>query len=140
MTEMKIVKTLFLKAPPEHVWEFLTDPDKLAEWFHRGGGIMEKGGEYALLTNSLGKEGDKLCWGKVVEFDPPNRLVHTFTHEWLKNIETTVTWTLTAQDGGTVLNLIHEGWEKLEEDAFNMGSSHDIGWDEHFARLRKVVS
>lgn len=140
MTELTITKTIFLKAPASHVWKFLTDPDRLAEWFHRGGGIMEKGGEYSLLTNSLGKEGEKLCWGTVLEIDPPKRLVHTFTHNWLKNVETKVTWTLTETSGGTVLNLVHEGWEKVDEDAFNMGANHDVGWDEHFARLRRVVS
>ncbi|MEZ5893669.1 MAG: SRPBCC domain-containing protein [Parvularculaceae bacterium] len=36
MTGMKIVKTVFLKAPPEHVWKFLTQPEKLALWFHLG--------------------------------------------------------------------------------------------------------
>ena len=136
---MKITKTIFLKAPPAHVWTFLTDPDKLAVWFHRGGGEMVVGGEYALLTNSLGKEGDKLCWGTVMEMDPPNRLVHSFTHKGLKGVETTVTWELEDVEGGTILHLVHDGWEQLAEGAFNTAASHDTGWDEHFIRLRRVA-
>ncbi|MBL4767437.1 MAG: SRPBCC domain-containing protein [Rhodobacteraceae bacterium] len=139
MTDMKIVKTLLLKAQPGHVWRFLTEPDRLAEWFHRGGGPMAPGGDYTLLTNSLGKEGEKICWGKVITLDPPHRLVHSFTHQGLQGVETTVSWTLTSVEGGTVLTLIHEGWSKVPNDAFGVAASHDVGWDEHFIRLRRVT-
>ena len=101
---------------------------------------MQQGGEYTLLTNSLGKEGDKMCWGTISELDAPNRLVHTFTHTYLQGVETTVTWTLTAEEGGTLLKLVHDGWENMTEGSFNMAANHDVGWDEHFARLRKVVA
>lgn len=139
MTQTKIVKTVFLKAPPEHVWKFLTEADKLAEWFHRGGADLKEGGDFILLTNSPGKEGEKLCWGRVLEAKPHERLVHTFTHEWLKGEETTCTWTLEAVGGGTVLTLVHEGFEKVGADAFTSAAGHDSGWDEHFVRLRRVM-
>lgn len=140
MTELKITKTIFLKAPASHVWKFLTEADRLAEWFHRGGADFVANGEYALLTNSPGKEGEKLCWGKIVEFDPPRRLTHTFTHGHLGGVETSCSWTLTDSPGGTVLLLEHTGWEKVGDGAFAMAANHDVGWDEHFARLRKVTS
>lgn len=140
MTAMKIVKTLFLKAPPEHVWKFLTEADQLALWFHRSDGDLKAGEDYTLVTNSYGKDGDKLCWGRVLEAKKPERLVQTFTHEWLKNVETICTWTLEAVPGGTILTLVHDGWEKVEEDAFSMAADHDSGWDEHFLRLRRVAN
>ena len=140
MSNMKIVKTLFLKAPPEHVWKFLTEADQLALWFHEGAGDLEEGGDYGLLTNTYGKEGEKLCWGKVLEMKKPERLVHSFTHNYLQGVETTCTWTLEAVNGGTILTLVHEGWEKVEENAFNMAADHDKGWDEHFSRLRRVAN
>jgi uncharacterized protein YndB with AHSA1/START domain len=140
MSEMKIVKTLFLKAPPEHVWVFLTDPDRLAEWFHRGSGELSEGGDWVLQNNSYGKEGDRLCWGKVLEMKKPERLVHTFTHGMLQGVETKCSWTLEKVMGGTILTLVHDGWDKVEEDAFGMAANHDSGWDDHLARMRKVVS
>ena len=140
MTDLKITKTVFLKAPAAHVWKFLTEADRLAEWFHRGGGDLVAKGEYSLLTNTLGKEGTKMCWGKVVEFDPPRRLVHSFTHNHLKGVETLCSWTLTEAEGGTVLTLEHTGWEKVGDGAFAMAANHDKGWDEHFSRLRTVTS
>lgn len=140
MTQMKIVKTLFLKAPPEHVWSFLTEADKLALWFHRGGADLVEGGDYLLETNTYGKEGEKLCWGQVIEAKKPERLVHTFTHNHLKGIETRCVWTLEAVTGGTIVTLVHDGWEKVEEDPFAMAADHDKGWDEHFTRLRRVAN
>lgn len=140
MTDLKITKTVFLKAPAAHVWKFLTEADRLAEWFHRGGGDLVAKGEYSLLTNTLGKEGTKMCWGKVVEFDPPRRLVHSFTHDHLKGVETLCSWTLTEAEAGTVLTLEHTGWEKVGDGAFAMAANHDKGWDEHFSRLRTVTS
>ena len=140
MTAPKIVKTVFLKAPPEHVWGFLTEADKLALWFHKAEADFKEGADYKLLTNSYGKDGDTLCWGKVLESDKPHRLVHTFTHEWLKGVETVCAWTLEAVEDGTVLTLEHSGWEGVEDSPFGMAANHDSGWDEHFVRLRRVAN
>ncbi|MEX6633810.1 SRPBCC family protein [Hyphococcus lacteus] len=140
MSKMQIVKTLFLKAPPEHVWKFLTEADRMAEWFHRGGNDLAEGGDYVLETNTYGKEGETLCWGHVLEMKKPERLVHTFTHKFIDGAETKCTWTLEAVSGGTILTLVHDGWEKVAQDAFNAAADHDIGWDEHFTRLRRVAN
>jgi len=135
---LTIVKTLFLKAPPEHIWSFLTDENKLASWFYEADTPMHEGGDYTLLTNTLGKEGERICWGTIKKFEPPTRFVHTFTHEYLKGVETLCDWTLRAVEGGTVLTLVHSGFEKAAE-AFTEAADHDKGWDEHFIRLRRVT-
>ena len=139
MSAMKIVKTLYLKAPPEHVWKFLTQADQLALWFHRGGGDLDAGGDYLIVTNSYGKDGERLIWGKVLEMKKPERLVHSFTHDYLKGVETTCTWTLEAVKGGTFLTLVHEGWDGAE-DPFAAVTDHDKGWDQHLSRLRTVAN
>lgn len=140
MTELSLVKTVFLRAPRAHVWRFLTEADKLALWFHEGEADLAKGAAYALLTNSYGKEGDKLITGRVLEMDPPKRLVQTFTHQWLNGVETLCEWKLEEFGAGTILTLTHSGWEKVGEGAFISAASHDAGWDEHFVRLRRVTS
>jgi uncharacterized protein YndB with AHSA1/START domain len=134
-TRSRIVKTVFLKAPPRHVWKFLTTAPGLAKWFHDAPHDLEEGGEYRLDTNTMGKEGEKLIWGRVLEMKLHEKLVHTFTHEWLKGAETTCTWTLEPVDDGTVLTLVHDGFPDFKEAA-----NHDSGWDEHFVRLRRVTA
>lgn len=145
MTEMTITKTIFLRGSPERVWRFLTKKELLATWFHEGREDLAEGGAFCVLTNSEGKEGTPLCTGQVLEFVPPadgrdGRLVHTFTHDWLNGAVTTCDWTLTGVEGGTILTLVHSGFEKVGEEAFTAGREHDKGWDEHFVRLRMVVA
>lgn len=140
MSKVKIVKTVFIKAPRAHVWKFLTEADQLALWFHRGGSDLKDGGDYILETNSHGKDGEKICWGRVKEMKVPERLVHTFTHNHLEGVETTCTWTLEEFESGTIITLVHDGWEAYEAGPFVMAADHDKGWDEHFSRLRHVAS
>lgn len=137
---MKLVKTVYLKAPRAHVWKFLVEADRLAQWFHAGEKDVAAGGEWALVTNSLGKEGQRICWGDVRVFEPPVRLVHTFTHSGLNGVQTTCTWELEEAEGGTILTLTHDGFEKFGTGAFSVTADHDKGWDEHFVRLRRVVA
>ena len=141
MTELAMIKTIFIKAKPEQVWGFLTEADKLARWFHEANGDMAEGQDYHLKYENPERAGDKLIWGRVLEMDKPNRLVYTFTHQWLKEVETTVSWELTALNGGTQVKVTHAGFEKLAaEEQYEMLSSHDKGWDQHFDRLRTVAN
>ncbi len=133
MSHTRLEKTIFINSTPENVWQYLTDKDKLGEWFHLGKNHLTKNSDYQLLN----KEGGKLCWGKVTEFDAPNRLVHTFTHDHLKGVETTVIWELSPVHGGTMLKLTHTGFEDAKLDTFGLLISHDKGWDDHFGRLRE---
>lgn len=137
---MKLVKTIYIKAPREHVWKFLTEADQLALWFHRGRADLKEGGDYILETNSYGKDGEKMAWGKVLEMKAPEKLVHTFMHPGLNDVETTCTWILEQARGGTIVTLTHEGFEKLGDGAFASASDHDKGWDRHFVRLRQVAA
>tara|TARA_R110002073_G_scaffold336121_2_gene530463 strand:- start:2554 stop:2979 length:426 start_codon:yes stop_codon:yes gene_type:complete len=131
----RIEKTIFLRAKPEKVWAFLTEPDQLARWFHKSDVTLSEGQDYALLR----EDGSKMCWGKVETADAPTRLVYTFTHNYLQSHETRVEWTLEAVMGGTRLNLVHDGFEAGPADAFDMLCSHDGGWDEHFAKMREIA-
>lgn len=130
-----IVKTIFIDAPRETVWTYLIDKDKLALWFHKGGMNLEAGNSYHLLNDA----GEPMLGGDVLEMDAPNRLVYTFTHEWLGDAVTTVTWELSEAYGGTKLLMTHAGFDAAD-DPLGMLSNHDKGWDEHFGRLRNVAA
>ena len=132
-----LIKTLFLKATPEKVWAYLTESDKLAEWFHGSRETLTEGQDYYLLSTE--KKDTNLCWGKVLEASPHDKLVYTFTHDHLAGHETTVTWELEAAFGGTQLVMTHSGLDGVAEP-LGMLSSHDKGWDDHFSRLREKVA
>ena len=139
MEKLTLLKTIILPAPAEHVWTFLTDPEKLGFWFNRGQKKLVQGGDWKLLANTLGKEGEVFCYGKVLEIRPPRKLVHTFSHEWINGAETTCSWTLQPLGGQTLLTLRHEGWENVREIGISMAASHEKGWDEHLASFRRCV-
>lgn len=137
MTEARIEKSLFLKASPERVWDFLTRPELLARWFHPSDTELVPGAAYALLSNN--GDGTKVCWGDVLEAEPPTRLVYSFTHQWLEGHKTRVEWTLAPVANGTLLKLVHDGFEGAKTDIFESLCDHDAGWDEHFGNLRECL-
>ncbi|WP_323762315.1 SRPBCC domain-containing protein [Maricaulis sp.] len=137
MTEARIEKSVFLKASPDRVWDYLTRPELLARWFHPADTELVTDAAYSLLSNS--GDGSRVCWGEVLEADPHNRLVYSFTHKWLDGHLTRVEWTLTAVAEGTLLKLVHDGFEGARVDVFDSLCDHDAGWDEHFAKLRDQV-
>jgi len=130
-----IEKTIFINASCEKVWDYLTNKDKLGVWFHIAAENLTEGQNYSLL--SIDRPGEHLLGGKVLEFNPPHRLVTTFTHKWMNHVETIVTWDLFPVHGGTRLQLTHSGFEKTETP-FKLAQDHDEGWDEHLTKLRTL--
>lgn len=135
MSDAVMIKTIYLKASPEKVWRHLTEKELLARWFHETNKDLTAGAEFEWLSFDQDKDDRKLMWGEVLERDPPHKLVHTFTHQWLNGVVTTVTWELTKIEGGTQLRLTHAGLPGLGEL-----SDHDKGWDEHMVRLRMMLN
>jgi len=131
-------KTIFLAATPDIVWQYLTEKDELAQWFHPAENDLSAGQEYALIKED--KPGaQRLCWGEVLSMNPPESMVWTFTVGPLNGAMTTVTWTLEAYDNGTRLTLLHEGIADAGgASAMGLIMALDKGWDEHFGRLREA--
>ncbi len=140
MTDTTIVKTAFFAAAPKTVWAFLTDKDKLGQWFYPPEADLAEGQDYALM----GAQGDgkavKQCWGTVQRMEPPWLLVYTFTIAPLGGVMTTVTWRLEDVQGGTKLTLSHEGVGAAGAAALGLLAALDAGWDRHLGRLRECCS
>ncbi|MGH1579191.1 SRPBCC family protein [Planktotalea sp.] len=134
MSETTIHKTIYLKATPAQVWEYLTDPDKLATWFHKPKTALTKG-PYEMFGAT---SGDKLMWGEVLVSEPHTRLEYTFTIAPMGDATSTVKWTLDNVAGGTRLSLVHEGLP-VGEEAFGLTLALDKGWDEHLGRMRNGI-
>jgi len=140
MSTTTINKSIFLNAPKETVWEYLTDKDKLGEWFHPADANLVEGKPYALLGDASDSS-SKMCWGEVLSAKKPTSLTYTFTIKPLGGAMTTVNWTLEDAAGGTKVTLSHEGiGEAAGDAALGLLSALDKGWDEHFSGLRGIVS
>lgn len=139
MTDATITKTIFLSASRETVWAFLTEQDKLAQWFHRSDRDLAEGQDYALLEKTDDGADATLCWGTVLQMEPPSKLVYSFTVRPLDGAMTTVTWTLDAVGDGTRLTMQHTGLAEVDAP-FGILLAMDAGWDEHLASMRKALN
>jgi uncharacterized protein YndB with AHSA1/START domain len=134
MTNTILHKSIYLKATPAQVWAYLTEPTKLAKWFHRPDATLTTG-NYAMFGVD---SGDKLMWGEVTAADPFLRLEYTFTIAPMGDAVSTVKWQLTEVPGGTNLTLEHAGLPQGAE-AFGLTLALDKGWDDHLGRMRGHV-
>lgn len=131
MTNTTLEKSIYLKATPQQVWAYLTEPDKLAIWFHKPQTALVEGAYEMFGAES----GDRLMWGTVLVADPFKRLEYTFTIAPMGDATSTVKWALNEVAGGTKLSLRHEGLPQGAE-AFGLTLALDKGWDDHLARMR----
>lgn len=132
MTDTTIRKSVYLNASKEQVWAYLTDPEKLAIWFHKPEKILAEGDEYSMFGTT---SGDKLMWGEVMKSDPHNALEYSFTIAPMGDATSIVKWQLEDVAGGTRLSLEHSGLPQGAE-AFGLTLALDKGWDEHISRMR----
>ena len=122
-----------IAAPPERVFQALTDPKQLFTWWGKEPSVVltrfdmdgRKGGKYrfechAAAGASHGEVGEQLkrneakqfeCYGQVLEFDPPRLLVWSWSANWHEHPEhaTTVSWELTPTAKGTRVRVTHSG-------------------------------
>lgn len=136
MTDNTLRKSIILSAPPATVWEYLTEPDKMAIWFHAPKSTLTQGAPLALYG---GDSGDKLCWGDVRVARPPEYLEYTFTIAPMGDTVSVVKWTLDAVESGTCLSLEHEGLPEGSE-AFGLLMALDKGWDGHLGKMRTDIA
>ena len=135
MTETTIRKSIYLNATPEQVWSYLTDPEKLALWFHKPTAPLEQGNGLKMYG---AESGNLLIWGTVNVARRPEYLEYTFTIEAMGDAVSLVKWTLDAVAAGTRLSLEHTGLPQ-GVDAFGLTLSLDNGWDEHIGRMRALL-
>ncbi|MGB7335015.1 MAG: SRPBCC domain-containing protein [Salaquimonas sp.] len=139
MSETSITKTVFFKASRKTVWEFLTDKDKLGEWFHPAENNLSDGNEYALMGKADDGGPKKICWGEVTAWNPYSELAYSFTVGPMGGVLSQVHWKLEEVGAGTRLILEHTNLATTD-DAFGIVMAFDAGWDRHFASLRESLA
>jgi uncharacterized protein YndB with AHSA1/START domain len=97
-----------IDAPIERVWSELVNTAAPRPFFWNSNwdtAEMAAGNAYRMISN---KGKTVAVIGKIVEMDPPHRLVHSFRLTALPDPPSTVTYTLKEKDGGTEFCLITE--------------------------------
>jgi uncharacterized protein YndB with AHSA1/START domain len=139
-----VLAEIFIAAPPARVFQALTDPQQLPQWWGQQGmyritewkGDLRPGGKWSSV--GVGADGTSFrVDGEYLEVDPPRLLVHTWISSYSGSLKTVVRWELepTTVHGlhpngprkagtGTLLKIRHEGFAGAPQPA----ASHSEGW------------
>jgi uncharacterized protein YndB with AHSA1/START domain len=143
-----ITAELQIAAPPERIFQALTDPVQLQQWF-RSPECPVKFWEFDARMNGAYRYQTEMgnvvvngtrefkCHGHIIEFDPPRVLAYTWYANWHDDstVRTVVRWELTPREGGTHVKVTHSGLANLpiaRED-------YSGGWPEVVEQLKKFV-
>jgi uncharacterized protein YndB with AHSA1/START domain len=131
MTGDPVTASVHIDAPPERVYEYFTRPEAIVTWM----------GEYALLEAEPGGrfhldiKGAPVR-GRFVHLDPPHRLLISWGYAGSAHLPpgaSTVEITLTADRGGTRVDLEHRDLPPAERPR------HTSGWTHYLTRLQTAV-
>lgn len=120
----------FYPAPPETVWAFLTRPELLAAWLMENDIKPVPGHRFMFKTKAIpamGFDGNVYC--EILEAIPFKKLAYSWKGgpgNGAFTLDSVVTWTLTARDGGTELFLLHSGFS-TEGNQYGF-EIMDAGW------------
>jgi uncharacterized protein YndB with AHSA1/START domain len=146
-----IVFEINVSARPERVFEALTHPDQVPQWWGgRGAGQtyrctkfereLRVGGRW-LCTGVDGAGGRFEVSGEYLQVDPPNLLVSTWKASWTGEAETTIRWELAASENGTRVKVCHSGFAAHPEIAMAYrGWPQMLGWLQAFVDAGESVS
>lgn len=137
-----ILADVYVAAPAERVFQAITDPQQLMQWWGQKGmyqstkweADMKPGGKWR-CEGVGGGAGQYRVGGEFLEIDPPHVLVYTWIASWSGALTTTVRWELKSVQSGTQVNLRHSGFQALPEAA----REHAQGWSRVLAWMQAYV-
>lgn len=125
---MTFNKTVFIPVDPDAAFALITQPERLRRWQAVAARVdLRVGGDYR-WTITPGHS----ATGSFTEVEPGKRIVFTWGWEGDAGLPpgaSTVTVNLEAVEGGTTVQLIHEGLSEQQE------AGHAEGWNHFLERL-----
>ena len=157
-----IVAEIFIAAPPARVFEAITDPKQMPQWWGQQGMYrvteskidLRPGGKWSSV--GLGADGKSfIVEGEYLEIDPPRLLVHTWVPSFAAHLRTVVRWELEPRGvhglqpsgpkkagTGTVVKLRHDGFAGAPAAlaGHTEGWKRVLGWLQGFTEEGETVS
>ncbi len=150
-----VLAEIFIAAPPVRVFQALTDPAQMPQWWGQQGlyritewkGDLRPGGKWSSVGLSVDGKSFRVE-GEYLEVDPPHRLVQTWVASYTGTLKTVVYWDLQPQavhglhpsgprkaGTGTLVKLRHQGFAAAPET----GVRYSNGWKGVFGWLQAYV-
>lgn len=132
-TQLAMRRSVWIDADPDRVWKEFETTDAMKGWWETAdqrleryepgeGGWFEIAGTHGSFEYRLG--------GRIIEWESPNRLVMEWdslpSGEWAAPL--TVTLSLSTHLGGTVVEIVQNGFERIGAAAARVFNSFEAGW------------
>jgi uncharacterized protein YndB with AHSA1/START domain len=145
---------IFIAAPPERVFQALTDPNQMPKWWGQPDmyriteykAELRPGGKWSSV--GVGADGSSFrIDGEYLELDPPRLLVYTWIPSFAGQLKTTVRWELEPREvhglqhrgpqkmgTGTMVRIVHTGFAGHPDacKGHHQGWIRVLGWMEAF--------
>ena len=134
-----IVVERLMPHPPEKVWRALTQSALMAEWLMRNDFEPLVGHRFNFHATPIPGAWNGVSDCEVLEVEPFSRLVwrqQASGEQKADGLDSIVTWTLTAAEGGTLVRMEQAGFKPKDEMGFRMMSG---GWPRIVAGLERVA-
>ena len=73
--------------------------------------------------------GDEHDWGRVLAWEPPERLAYLWHLRQDRDDATRVEITFSRSEHGTTVRIVHSGWERLGAEGGELRDRNRAGWD-----------
>jgi uncharacterized protein YndB with AHSA1/START domain len=131
-----IEREILISAPIERVWEIVTTPEHMGQWFGDAG--ASRSGN--VITMAWEKYGEADL--EVVREDAPN----TFAYWWDANVKeagrTLVEFSLTPEESGTRVRVVESGFAALkasDEVRAELREGNVGGWEHELGDLERYA-
>ena len=156
-----VVAEIFIAAPPERVFQAITDPRQMPLWWGQQGlyrvtewkADLRPGGKWQ--SDGVGADGTSFrVEDEYLEMDRPRLLVHTWIASYSGLLKTVMRWELESREvhglqgpgpkkvgTGTFVRIRHEGFAGNLEQAQSHGQGwvRVLGWMQRFVEKGETV-
>jgi len=118
---------------PQEVWEYLTKPELLEQWFTKTDIEPIVGNRFHFFDKT-----GKTISCEVLEVKPFTKLSYSWQYHSAKDsklFDSTVVWTLVPKETGTELQLVHTGFSVVEDY-----TAHNGGWTRLGNRFTELLN
>lgn len=122
------MKAVVVPAPPERAFETFTN--EMSAWWplESPATAVRFEGAVGGRIVEYGEQGQLGYWGTVSDWDPPQTVSFTWHPGGNPRQAGHVTVTFRPVDGGTEVELTHDGWDRYP-DGIEARSRYDSDWD-----------
>jgi uncharacterized protein YndB with AHSA1/START domain len=149
MEYASIEREIHIDAPPEVVFDVVSQPEHIKQWWGAETGIGPVAGSSSALVWPSGGEEDQHAAGvpiQIVVAEPPRVLTFRWTHpaaeQPVDGNSLLVTFELVPQRDGTLLRLTETGFRERGWEAAVLEASyrdHETSWDHIVPRIREYA-